>query len=133
MHKIKNIIFDLGGVILDINFQATINAFAKLGISNFSRLYSQKSQLKLFDEFETGHISSDEFVKEIQQIHSVQISDEHIIIAWNAMLKGIKKNKLDYIKNLKSNYRTILLSNTNEIHISAFEKENSTVNLLVRT
>jgi len=130
LHKIKNIIFDLGGVILDINFQATINAFAKLGISNFSRLYSQKSQQKLFDEFETGHISSDEFVKEIQQIHSVQISDEHIIIAWNAMLKGVKKNKLDYIKNLKSNYRTILLSNTNEIHISAFEKEMSNNKIL---
>ncbi len=130
MHKIKNIIFDLGGVILDINYQATIDAFAQLGISNFSNMYSQKSQQKLFDQFETGHVSSDEFILGIQQMHSVKISDERIISAWNAMLKGVKKNKLDYIKNLRKHYRTILLSNTNEIHISAFEKEMSKMQLL---
>lgn len=130
MHKIKNIIFDLGGVILDINYQATIDAFAQLGISNFSNMYSQKSQQKLFDQFETGHVSSDEFILGIQQMHSVKISDERIISAWNAMLKGVKKNKLDYIKNLRKHYRTILLSNTNEIHISAFEKEMSNMQLL---
>ena len=109
MNPIKNIIFDLGGVILDINYQATIDAFAKLGISNFSNLYSQKSQQKLFDQFETGHISSEEFIMRIQQMHSVHISNEHIITAWNAMLKGVKKNKLDYIISLKSNYRTIFI------------------------
>ena len=94
MNPIKNIIFDLGGVILDINYQATIDAFEKLGISNFSNLYSQKSQQKLFDQLETGHISSEEFIMRIQQMHSVQISNEHIITAWNAMLKDVKKNKL---------------------------------------
>ena len=132
MHKIKNIIFDLGGVILDINYQATIDAFAQLGIANFSNLYSQKSQQKLFDQFETGHVSSKEFVKGIQQMHSVQISDELIITAWNAMLKGVKKNKLDYIKSLRNQFHTILLSNTNEIHISAFEKEMSNKQLLAQ-
>ena len=132
MHKIKNIIFDLGGVILDINYQATIDAFAKLGISNFSKLYSQKSQQKLFDQFETGHISSEEFVTGVQQIHSIQIPDEHIIKAWNAMLKGVNKKKLDYIKSLRNQYHTILLSNTNEIHISYFEKEMSSKQLLAQ-
>ena len=130
MNPIKNIIFDLGGVILDINYQATIDAFAKLGISNFSNLYSQKSQQKLFDQLETGHISSEEFIMRIQQMHSVQVSNEHIITAWNAMLKGVKKNKLDYIISLKSNYRTILLSNTNEIHIASFEQEMSNNQML---
>ena len=130
MHKIKNIIFDLGGVILDINYQATVDAFAQLGISNFSKLYSQKSQQKLFDQFETGRISSDEFVKGIQQMHSVPILNELIVAAWNAMLKGVKKNKLDYIMSLRNQYHTILLSNTNEIHISAFEKDMSNNQML---
>ncbi len=130
MNCIKNIIFDLGGVILDINYQSTIDAFEKLGISNFSNLYSQKSQQKLFDQFETGNISSEEFVFRIKQIHSLQIPNEHIITAWNAMLKGVKKNKLDYIFNLKSNYRTILLSNTNEMHIASFEQEMSNKQML---
>ena len=130
MNKIKNIIFDLGGVILDINYQATVDAFAQLGISNFSKLYSQKSQQKLFDQFETGHISSKEFVKGIQQMHSIQIPDELIITAWNAMLKGVKKNKLDYIKSLRNQYHTILLSNTNEIHIASFEQEMSNNQML---
>lgn len=132
MHKIKNIIFDLGGVILDINYQATIDAFAQLGISNFSKLYSQKSQQKLFDQFETGHVSSKDFVKGIQQMHSAQVSNELIVKAWNAMLKGVKKNKLDYIKSLRNQYHTILLSNTNEIHISAFEEEMSHKELLTQ-
>ena len=132
MHKIKNIIFDLGGVILDINYQASIDAFAQLGISNFSKLYSQKSQQKLFDQFETGHVSSKDFVKGIQQMHSVQVSNELIVKAWNAMLKGVKKNKLDYIKSLRNQYHTILLSNTNEIHISAFEEEMSHKQLLTQ-
>ena len=132
MHKIKNIIFDLGGVILDINYQATIDAFAQLGISNFSKLYSQKSQQKLFDQFETGHVSSKDFVKGIQQMHSIQVSNELIIKAWNAMLKGVKKNKLDYIKSLRNQYHTVLLSNTNEIHISAFEEEMSHKQLLTQ-
>ena len=132
MHKIKNIIFDLGGVILDINYQATIDAFAQLGISNFSKLYSQKSQQKLFDQFETGHVSSKDFVKGIQQMHSVQVSNELIVKAWNAMLKGVKKNKLDYIKSLRNQYHTILLSNTNEIHIAAFEEEMSHKQLLTQ-
>ncbi len=132
MNQIKNIIFDLGGVVLDINYQATIDAFAQLGISNFSKLYSQKSQQKLFDQFETGHVSSKGFVKGIQQMHSVQISNELIVKAWNAMLKGVKKNKLDYIKSLRNQYHTILLSNTNEIHISAFEEEMSHKQLLTQ-
>ena len=132
MHKIKNIIFDLGGVILDINYQATIDAFAQLGISNFSKLYSQKSQQKLFDQVETGHVSSKDFVKGIQQMHSVQVSNELIVKAWNAMLKGVKKNKLDYIKSLRNQYHTILLSNTNEIHIAAFEEEMSHKQLLTQ-
>ena len=87
-------------------------------------------QQTLFDQFETGHISSDEFVTGIQQMHSVPVSNELIVTAWNAMLGGVKKNELDYIKNLKSNYRTILLSNTNEIHISAFEKDMSNNQML---
>ncbi len=121
MNTIKNIIFDLGGVILDINYQATIDAFVKMGIKDFSNLYSQKEQKQIFDDFEIGKITSNQFISSIQSLSQNSISKDKIITAWNAMLLEINTEKLDYLLSLKERFRIFLLSNTNEIHISKFE------------
>ena len=67
MKKIDNIIFDLGNVILDIDYQSTIKAFEKIGIENASILYSKSSQTKIFDQLETGKITKEDFILEIQK------------------------------------------------------------------
>tara|TARA_Y100000813_G_scaffold127667_1_gene91955 strand:- start:359 stop:997 length:639 start_codon:yes stop_codon:yes gene_type:complete len=121
LNTIKNIIFDLGGVILDINYQATIDAFVKMGIKDFSNLYSQKEQKQIFDDFEIGKITSNQFISSIQSLSQNSISKDKIITAWNAMLLEINTEKLDYLLSLKERFRIFLLSNTNEIHISKFE------------
>lgn len=121
MNTIKNIIFDLGGVILDINYQATIDAFVEIGIKDFSNLYSQKDQRQIFDDFEIGKITSNQFISSIQSLSQNSISKDKIITAWNAMLLEINTEKLDYLLSLKERFRIFLLSNTNEIHISKFE------------
>ena len=121
MNTIKNIIFDLGGVILDINYQATIDAFVEMGIKDFSNLYSQKEQKQIFDDFEIGKITSNQFISSIQSLSQNSISKDKIITAWNAMLLEINTEKLDYLLSLKERFRIFLLSNTNEIHISKFE------------
>ena len=81
MASIKNIIFDLGGVILDLNYQATIDAFVKIGIKDFSSLYSQKEQKQIFDDFEIGKINSNQFISSIQSLSQNSISKDEIINA----------------------------------------------------
>ena len=62
MNKIKNIIFDLGGVILNLDYAKTVDEFKKIGLLNFQDLYSQKMQNILFDDFEKGEVSSAELI-----------------------------------------------------------------------
>lgn len=118
--EFKNIIFDLGGVILNIDYNLTVKAFQELGIENFQEIYSQASQDKLFDLYETGKISSDAFVNEIIKRCGAGISGEEICSAWNAMLLDLPKERLDLLKKIKEQFRTFLLSNTNDIHIQAY-------------
>ncbi len=117
MQKIKNIIFDLGGVIFDVNYQLTIDAFKKLGASDFKKVYSKKEQNKLFDQFEEGKISPVKFRDGLRKKFRLSDNDATLDKAWNAMLQGWTKNKLDFIKDLNNNYRVFLLSNTNETHL----------------
>ncbi len=120
--NIKNIIFDLGGVILDIDYNLTAQAFKDLGLKNFDEIYSQKKQQHFFDDFEKGLISSMQFRSEVKNLMPVPVSDNQIDDAWNAMLKFIPEERITWLKLLKERYNLYLLSNTNEIHIEAFKK-----------
>jgi len=117
LQGIKNIIFDLGGVIYAIDYQATIKAFEGLGIKNFEQIYAKAGQSNLFDALETGKISKTEFLSEIKSYLNSSISDDDIINAWNAMLLDFMPDALMCLKDVSGDYRIFLLSNTNEIHI----------------
>jgi len=118
--QIKNIIFDFGGVIIDIDYRLTMEAFKKLGIKNFEDQYSKASQSPLFDELETGMITAAEFHNGIRDLTKMPLTDEQIDAAWIAILIDLPKKNLDFLNSLKNNYRLFLLSNTNEIHEQAF-------------
>ena len=122
MKKYKAIIFDLGAVILNINYQNTIDEFTKLGVKNAATFYSKKVQTNLFNQIETGIISSNEFLKALQkETNNANITQ--LEQAWNAMLLDLPEERLQLIKKLKSNHTIFLLSNTNAIHINAFKKQ----------
>ena len=123
MTKIKNIIFDLGGVILNLDYTKTDKEFHKLGLNNFSKLYSKKKQSKIFDDFEKGRFSAEKFIFLIKQSEKLKIKDSDFRNAWNAMLLEIPKERMEFIKRLKKDYNIYLLSNTNEIHIKKFEAD----------
>jgi len=114
---IKNIIFDLGGVIINIDYNRTFEAFRKLGGLHFDALYSKSKQDDLFDQYEIGKISSHEFRSALQKKLCITINDEEFDRAWNAMLLDIPEERLDFIKSLKTTYKIFLFSNTNEIHL----------------
>ena len=116
---IKNIIFDLGGVILNIDYNKTSQAFKDLGFTNFDEFYSQKEQTSLFNDLETGKINESQFISKIQ-IQQCDISDLQIIDAWNAMLLDLPKVRIQLINSLSKKYRVFLLSNTNSIHLNSF-------------
>ncbi len=122
MPKIKNIIFDLGGVLLDIDYNRTRNAFEALGIKNFDELYSQASANHLFQRLEMGTIDVPDFFNELNQCTGLSLSDDEIITAWNAMLLDFRESSLEYLTPLKKKAQLVLLSNTNIIHKEAFDK-----------
>ena len=118
--NINAIIFDLGGVILNIDYHKTINAFKNIGISNFDELYTQAQQNHIFDKFETGQITPQEFRNYITEQSDVKLSNQHIDDAWNAMLLDFPKHRIDTLLKLKEMYPIYLYSNTNAIHLEAF-------------
>ena len=130
MTEIKGIIFDLGGVILNLNYSKTENEFKKIGVLNFKEFYSQKKQTLLFDDFEKGNIKSEEFISSFKESENLKIKEIDFINAWNAMLLGIPIKNLQFIDGLKKDYKIILLSNTNEIHIKKFEDDLKKNNIL---
>lgn len=120
--KIKNIIFDLGRVILNVDEDLTSEAFKKLGIKDFDEIYSQIRQTSLFDKFEKGSITVDEFRTGLKKDLPNSVNDRAIDDAWNAMLLDLPRERIQLLEQLRSKYRLFLLSNTNEIHIKAYSK-----------
>lgn len=122
MGQIKNIIFDLGGVIINLDIQKTIQEFNKLSHRPFETIYTQLQQSTVFDQFDKGEISEKDFFEALKNVLDNNIEDEKIVLAWNAMLLDFPKHRLELLEKLKPNYRLFLLSNTNETHVLEFEK-----------
>jgi putative hydrolase of the HAD superfamily len=121
---IKNIVLDFGGVLIDVDYQLTINAFKELGITDFELLYSQAQQEDLFNKYETGKISSQHFVNQLMEKIDSGITPNEVVKAWNAMLGEVHKENIETVEKIKAKgYNVFLLSNTNDIHIKvAFDR-----------
>jgi len=117
MKKIKVFLFDLGGVLLDVDYHKTITAFAQLGVANPSELYNQFGQNQLFDQYEKGEVSSDYFIQQLKPLTNDGVSEAQVIEAWNAMIGDFPIEKLDFITRLSKHHKCFLLSNTNQIHL----------------
>lgn len=117
MQKIKNIIFDYGNVIFEIDFRITQKALAELGIPNIENFFGHKGHDILFNDLETGAITPAQFRDGIRAAaQNPAIKDEEIDAAWNSLLIGVPPNVHDVLLEVKNHYRTFLLSNTNQIH-----------------
>jgi len=120
--KFNAIIFDLGGVILNIDYSKTIKAFNKLGVSNFDELYTQAKQNNVFDDFEIGKITDNEFRNYIRMVSKVDLTNKQIDSAWNAMLLDLPLKRVELLERLNQKYPIYLYSNTNSIHLKAFRE-----------
>jgi FMN phosphatase YigB (HAD superfamily) len=122
MQVYRNIIFDLGGVILNIDFKKTEAAFKLLGWDSFSDYISQFHISDLFESYETGQIDDLDFVEGISALMGKAANNEHIIEAWNALLLDFPPERIALLKKIKGSFRTFLLSNTNAIHLREFQE-----------
>ncbi|MET3114161.1 HAD superfamily hydrolase (TIGR01509 family) [Pedobacter sp. CG_S7] len=117
MKKIKNLIFDYGNVIFEIDFKKAQDALHQLGITDIQDFFSHKKHNNIFNDLETASITPDQFRAEIRNAAKNQtLSDEEINAAWNSLLIGVPPNIHDLLLKVKEKYRTFLLSNSNEIH-----------------
>lgn len=113
---IKNIIFDWGGVLIHLDRQRCTDTFAQYGVEVGDELTNPYGHRRDLMNFELGLMSVDEFHDTVRRIYGVQLTDEQIDHAWNALLVGIPTYKLDTLLELRKHYRLFLLSNTNAVH-----------------
>ena len=117
----RNIIFDLGGVILDIDFKRLEKAFIDLGVTNFQDLFGLGHAASFFKEHESGKISDEEFLESLQKLTGHSLSHDQVQKAWNSLLVSFPPERIEFLGKLNTRYRLFLLSNTNAIHAAAFE------------
>lgn len=117
---IKNLLFDLGGVIMDLDRDRCVRAFERLGMKDaddFLGVYGQKGA---FLALESGKIDADEFHRQVRpMIDRPEVSDEEIDNAFNEFLVGIPVARLEALRALRKDYKIYLLSNTNPIMINS--------------
>jgi len=118
---LDTLILDLGGVLIDVDYRATARHFEKLGVKGFDALYSKARQSDLFDRFETGELSPAGFRDKVRALLQAELPDSAIDDGWNAMLGTIPPARIELIHELKQRYQLLLLSNTNAMHVPAFE------------
>jgi len=114
---VKNLIFDLGGVILDLSVPHTLESFSRLSGIAIEEVKSIFIGSPEFEKYEKGLLDDQQFREFIRQVYHINRSDSDIDDSWNAMLRGIPVIKLELLLKLKEKYKVFLLSNTNGIHL----------------
>lgn len=122
-NSLRNIIFDLGGVLLDLDVQKTFDAFGEMGLSKEIIMERYNCEDNFFLQFEKGRISADEFRASLREMIGNSVSNKEIDHAWNAMLRGFKKDTIRLLTNLSGKHPLYLLSNTNEIHLPFYSEQ----------
>lgn len=119
--NIRNIIFDLGNVIVNLDFDASVKAFTALGLKhdvlNNQQVYSDP----VFYEFEVGKITKPEFFMRVRAVlKNPEATDIQIENAWNSMIKDVPSCRVKVLQEIARNYNIYLFSNTNQVHIEGF-------------
>lgn len=122
MSEVKNIIFDLGGIFLNLNFGLTKEAFVRFGVKDFDSFYTQHHANTLFEDLERGFISTEQFYYRFRAETNTDLTNEQIEEGWNAMLLYFSPERIAWLEEISQRYRVFLFSNTNQIHYEAIHK-----------
>ena len=114
--NVKNIIFDLGCVLVGLDKQRCVRAFEQIGAGDVAVYVRDHRTTDLFFDIETGQMTMEEFCDEVRRMSRCKAEDKDIVWAWNQLLLGIPDEKKQRLVDLKKEYRLFLLSNTNDMH-----------------
>lgn len=120
---IRNIIFDYGNVVINLDFGATYRAFEKLGVEGAEETWGNIAENQLVKQYERGEVGSSEFRKLLADAFSLEVPDAHLDWAWNQLLRDMPSARIELLKKIRNQYRTFLLSNSNEIHYNHYAQE----------
>ena len=115
LSNIKILLFDFGGVVVDIDRGKAVQRFEEIGLEQADSLLDTYKQNGIFLQLEEGILTPGEFYDALCQLAGKEIPSEQIDYAWMGFFPAVKQERLDYINNLRKNYRVCLLSNTNPI------------------
>ena len=112
---IKNIAFDFGGVIFNLDYEGAVESFKRIGLADADQRLDRYHQRGIFEELESGRIKPDAFRKELSQMCHRELTHDEVLSAWLGYVGGpVDLSRLDAIDELRRRgYRTFLLSNTN--------------------
>ncbi len=121
MSDVKNLLFDLGGVLYSIDLNRMFEAFKPLARSGHDPvLYTKDKQHDIFYQLDRGDVEADGFAEGLKDAYQLDGSNEQILDAWNALLIGVIPGRAEALSQLKDNYGIALLSNTNQFHRDVF-------------
>ena len=121
--NIKNIIFDLGKVLLNLDFNASVVAFQKLGLKTDVLDNKQAYSDPVFYELEVGKVTPKEFCIRVRKVLNNQdATDLQIEDAWYSMILDVPANRVKVVQELSKSYNVYLFSNTNQIHIERLHR-----------
>lgn len=120
LNGIRNIIFDLGGVLLNIDPQKTIDAFGNLGMPQLVANTGLSYDHDIFFRMEKGQVTPEEFRNGIRSLLPQPVSNEAIDNAWTAMLLDFPEIRVKLVNNLRKDFKIFLFSNTNAIHVEKY-------------
>ncbi len=120
--SLKNILFDLGGVILDLNVSGTLEGFLNLGFPKELLNYPENFYTDVYFNYETGRVSTAEFRDSIRKLSGINFTDQDFDDAWCAMLFRVPRKRTELLRSLSKDYQLFILSNTSELHIEHFSR-----------
>ena len=114
MREIKNIAFDLGGVVLALSYENAVKRFEEIGLKNARNHLDAFHQHGIFGQLEDGSIGKEEFRRELSKLIGREITTEECYYAWHGYVENVPKRNLEALLELrKEGYKVCLLSNTN--------------------
>lgn len=125
---VTTLIFDLGGVLVNLDWKRCVESFKEIGVPEIEALLSTTLQRGFILEYERGEISTAEFRAEVRKYTDADVTDDEIDFAWSSLLADLPEEKLQLLLELKKKYRILMLSNTNELSFSHCEEHYFNIN-----
>jgi putative hydrolase of the HAD superfamily len=113
---IKNIIFDFGNVLFDLDLDRTAREMQQLLGDNYTPVLQKLRQQKIFETYEVGGLTTPEFIDEVRLAASPPLSESQVTDAWNSIFIGMPATRFDMLLRLRGRYKVFLLSNINDLH-----------------